>query len=269
MYFSEHRSVRALEPLRQGDLLEATDPDAPKWSRHLVVITADCDLAFDKHKGRVTCVPLLTQEEYLHEMQVPKLRDRYAKAALKPLSDELTRAGQIISGGRLREWASERPVEEIVAALSRITPSASKYGDALKAVRHFDHPTTTLGQAVHNLTAGYALNSPKTKDTKSKVVSDLREPYKQPPGDALFIGSISDEARDGYFAFLRHIEQVREPEIALGPTRRKYSHRRIARLDDRFTHALVQRFAMVFLAIGLPAAYEENRDFQAELLMEK
>ncbi len=59
-----------------------------------------------------------------------------------------------------------------------------------------------------------------------------------------------------------------EPTIALGPARRAMEYRRISRLEDRYTHALVQRFAMVFLSIGLPRDYEEMRDLHAESIEE-
>jgi hypothetical protein len=47
------------------------------------------------------------------------------------------------------------------------------------------------------------------------------------------------------------------------------SYRRISHLRDRYIHALVQRFALVFMAIGLPKEYEEIRDLHSDILGEK
>lgn len=112
-------------------------------------------------------------------------------------------------------------------------------------------------------------NPPKREAVAKNVAGRLNDAYKNTPGDALFLNAIAPGHDLGYFVYLRHIEQVNEPEITLGPMRRGSSYRRISRLTDRFTHALVQRFAMVFLAIGLPDAYEELRDLHAAVLGEQ
>src|SRR5258708_984972 len=91
--FAEYREVGVADPLRQGDVLEAVDIGASMWQRHLLVITADCDFAYAKHQGRVTCVPLLAAEEYLSEMQLPKIRERLIKQPLKEMRQILSKPG--------------------------------------------------------------------------------------------------------------------------------------------------------------------------------
>jgi hypothetical protein len=90
--------------------------------------------------------------------------------------------------------------------------------------------------------------------------SALSNRFQSTPGDAIFLRSIAPGYDDGYFAYLRHIEQVWEPEIALTPTRNEPAYRRIGALSDRYTHAVVQRFALVFMPIGLPPDYEDSRN---------
>ena len=82
--FVEYCNISGLEPLRQGDVLESVDGKPSMWQRHLLVITADCDFAHSKHQGRVTCIPILTTDEYFLEMAVPRLRNRLVK---KPSGD--------------------------------------------------------------------------------------------------------------------------------------------------------------------------------------
>lgn len=94
--FSEYREVRSTESLRQGDVLEAVDAKASMWNRHLFVITADCDFAHHQNQARVTCIPLLTADEYLLEMRVPRLRDRFARKMLKDLRAILNRSGGLM-----------------------------------------------------------------------------------------------------------------------------------------------------------------------------
>ncbi|WHX18937.1 hypothetical protein QFW82_18705 [Streptomyces malaysiensis subsp. malaysiensis] len=267
--FAEYREVGAADPLRQGDVLEAVEPGATMWQQHLLVMTADCDFAHAKHQGRVTCVPLLAAEEYLSEMQIPKIRARLAKPQVSEIRQILSKyPAPTISDRRLREWASEEEPSDIVKMLELQQADAQRAMAAFEAIRTMDTPTDNLEEGIRLLVEAQlsAPNPPKRQNAVKRVMDKLREPYTQPPGDALFLTAISPGQDEGYFAYLRHIEQIWEPDISLGPSHREVTYRRISRMRDRFTHALVQRFAMVFMSIGLPHQYEEHRDLHADLL---
>ncbi|WP_154814589.1 hypothetical protein [Actinophytocola xinjiangensis] len=268
--FAEYRELSITDPLRQGDVLEAVDPSRSKWQRHLLVLTADCDFAYDKHQGRVTCVPVLAATEYLLEMQVPRLREKSLAKILRTLRAELTGVGANISDERLRAWPCEVEPAKIITSIGLDGPAAETVGASLRAIRLLSQPTTSLGEAVDQIvTAQLVMSDARTRDAVIRqTVSQLRGPYSQPPGDTLFLSAIARNHDIGYFVYLRHLEQVWQPEIAIGPARRAVSYRRISRLQDRYIHSIVQRFALVFLSIGLPKEYEEMRDLHAELLEE-
>jgi hypothetical protein len=267
--FVEHRSVKVSDALRQGDVLEAVDPETPIWQRYLMVITADCDFAFDKHFGRVTCVPLLRADDYLLQFQIPKLRERLTR---KPLSELLAlieaATSRRLTEYRLRQWIAEESAEEIADALGLTDGDREHAVLRLAMIQHADAEVPSLVGAIEQLTQAQIMISPtmKIENARGRVQQPLQQAYTHPPGDALFLSAIGESYADGYFAYLRHIEQVPEGAIALGPTRTTVSHRRISRLQDRYTHALVQRFALVFMSIGLPTEYEEMRDIHAELI---
>jgi len=267
--FAEFEPVSTREQLRQGDVIEATDNDAPMWRRHLVVITADCDLAFDKHHGRITAVPLLHQTEYLLEMQFPRIRDRGLQKALKLLRTQLTGTPheRLSDSGALR-WLREATPTEITAELGFDGTKATSFTKTLQALELLARDPSSLPSAVQLQTEGLVALGASENNARKEVTLRLRQAFTQTPGDALFLSSIGPGLTAGYFAFLRHLEQIPEPDIALAATRQTVKYRRVARLTDRYAHALVQRFAMVFLAIGLPAAYEETRDFHSDLLEE-
>ncbi|MFF2821349.1 hypothetical protein ACFVT9_38240 [Kitasatospora cineracea] len=265
--FAEYDEVSVTELLRQGDVLEAVDAGATMWQRHLLVMTADCDFAHEKHRGRVTCVPLLAADEYLAEMQIPKIREQLVKPRMDELQQALSKAqAPPISYGRLREWASEADPENIVSQLGLGREVAEKVRCNLEAVRQMDAPAENLGEYVELLVAGQlaGTNPPKPERARKRVDESLRSAYTQPPGDALFLSAIGPGLDSGYFAYLRHIEQIWQPDIAIAPTRAAISHRRLSRMKERFTLALTQRFAMVFMSIGLPEQYEENRNLYAD-----
>ena len=290
--FVEYRVVSGSEPLRQGDVLEAVDTTVPpgsqsqgpsefsepiaaappKWRKHLCVITADCDFAFKKHLGRVTCIPFLTRDDYLLEMHIPRLRERLVKKPLKEINKTLARMnGPRISESRLREWVSEEDPNAIVSSLQISGSEAESVLKSLASLRAFEAPAESLESATSALVnAQLMASTPPTRKNAIKTVQEaLQGAFSQPSGDALFISAFAPGHDDGYFAYLRHLEQVWEPQIVTNSVRKVASYRRIARLQDRYIHALVQRFAMVFMSIGLPPEYEELRNLHSELLGEQ
>ncbi|MFE7001195.1 hypothetical protein ACFVBM_16755 [Streptomyces griseus] len=267
--FAEYREVSVTDPLRQGDVLEAVASDATMWQRHLLVVTADCDFAHAKHQGRVTCVPMLTTEEYLSEMQIPKLREQLAKQQVRELRQILSKsATPTITERRLREWPNEQEPLNIVSMLNLQPAEGKRAKAALEAIRMIDMQADSLEEIMRLFVEAQliGINPPKRENAVKRVKEKLREPYFYPPGDALFLTAIGPGQDSGYFAYLRHIEQVWEPKISLGPSRQNFSYRRISRMQDRFTHALAQKFAMVFMSIGLPNQYEDLRDLYADYL---
>lgn len=239
------------------------------WCRHLFVITADCDLAHGKNQGRITCVPLLRADEYLLEMQLPRLRERHGAKYVRELYDILrATGGRNISEDRLRPWVLETETEAILTALSLQGDQADRVRELAECIRLVNGPSRTLREAVQNLIDSQAKAAKKASREKlvNATVAELTQCFRNTPGDAMFISAIGPGNELGYFAYLRHIEQILEPDIAIGPGRKSVTYRRIARLEDRYAHALVQRFALVFHAIGLPDEYEQMRDLYAELI---
>jgi hypothetical protein len=266
--FPEYQETSVTDPLRQGDVLESVDPEVSCWQRHLLVLTADCDLAHAKHRGRVTCVPLLTAQEYLLEMKIPILREKAVAKFVSELRNVLPADRSTISDERLKAWPCETDHEEIISSLGLSGSQAGTAKTVLASIRLVSQDAVTLDDAVKALIEAQAdaPNAQKRDKIVAAVVHALKSSYSQPPGDALFLSSIAPGNEFGYFAYLRHLEQVLENEIAIGPARTAVRYRRVSHLQDRYTHALVQRFALVFMSIGLPPAYEEMREFHSDNL---
>lgn len=270
--FVEYRSVAITEPLRQGDVLERVGRDATAWNRHLLVMTADCDFAHDKHQGRVTCVPLLTKDEYLLELHVPRLRDQATAKLVSCLQKVLAGLGMpAISEVRLRDWPREQPTDAILSSLSVPDDKREVVGGIVDGIRDLGTVTGTLAGAMATVVNAQRRlpNAQSEKNLRAQVLDRLQNAFKQPPGDALFISALADGHDYGYFAYLRHLEQIWERQVSLGPSRVPVEYRRLSSLQDKYTHAIAQRFALVFMSIGLPDAYEEMRDLHANLLEEK
>lgn len=260
------------QPMRQGDVIESTDPDANKWQRNLVVITADCDFANAKHQGRVTCVPILTQDEYVMEFQIPRIRERTLSKLVALLAAELAKYLQVnISPQRLREWPTEERSSRIIKALDLDTAVSSNTENLIEAIRLIQSPVDRLEDAVANIIRSQVdiPNGKKEINARREVIESLKAHYGNPPGDALFLSAVAPKLASGYFIYLRHLEQIRETDIAMGPTRHPVRYRRLARLKDSYMHAVSQQFALVFMSIGMPQEYEEMRQLHADVLGER
>ena len=77
-------------PLRQGDVLEWLNDQSDPWRRFAIVVTADCDLAHQKHAGLLACVPVLAHEDYLALFPLPARLGR-ARAKLVERASTLIR----------------------------------------------------------------------------------------------------------------------------------------------------------------------------------
>lgn len=270
--FVEYREVKVTDPLRQGDILEATDTNATMWRRHLLIITADCDFANAKHQGRVTCVPLLTQDEYLMEFQIPRIRERILDKVVESLRDLVERtSGRSISKERLRAWPSEQDPHAIVEALGLQGPTADDASRFLHSIQKVTQLPEELETSIRQLVQAQVdlPNGKSQANAHKEVTNTLQSHYDRPPGDALFLSAVGPGLEEGYFAYLRHLEQISDHDIAISPSRHRPSYRRVSRLQERFTHAISQQFALVFMSIGLPREYEDKRKYHATKMTEK
>lgn len=269
--FREYRLAPAGEPLRQGDILESVDAETSKWQRRLLVLTADCDFAHGKHQGRVTCVPLLESREYLLEFQLPALCANYSKKPLAALQAQVEVAGfSSVGMDRLIEWTSEESTTNILRDLNVPVARLAELSGQIDALRmlHSSFPSLEAGIDAFAKAIEKTGLARSRFDAVKRVKTDIRSRFSTLPGDAMFFGAVGPGNSEGYCAYLRHIEQVWESDVAVAPTRSVVSHRRLARLQDRFTDAVAQKFGMVFMSIGLPSGYEEGRRRHGEQLGE-
>jgi hypothetical protein len=271
MSFAEGLSVSVHEPLRQGDVLEARDPDAVMWHRHLLVVTADCDLAHGKNHGRITSVPFLTADEYISALHFSKTKARHVR--------EITNATQqLLLGSKaeglsdlvLAEWARSSPIAEILEDAETDPSTAADLTEHLAVLRLLQEEQPTVASTSEVILRARALVSParQLQSLNKELGGEIEAAFTSTPGDALFISEISPGLKEGYFAYLRHHETLWQSDIALSYGRAESPYRRVGRLQDRFTHALVQRFATVFMAIGLPDDYETTRNMHANVMKE-
>ncbi|WP_133298528.1 hypothetical protein [Tsukamurella pulmonis] len=272
--FVEYEAVSARSPLRQGDILERTGDidDDYCWEQYLMVLTADCDLAQGKHDQRITCIPILAKDYYIHRFRLESLKTRVIAKQLAELRDVLTRNKlPTIGDERIVEWATERSSNDIVHLL-KVTAAndIETIRRSVDAIRILATPSDNLPSALSKLITAQAtgVNPPSDKNVRSALADAIRSSFKSPPGDAHFLSAIGPGVDSGYFAYLRQIVQVADSDITTIGRHRSENYSRISRLQTRYIHAITQKFAMVFMSIGLPSEYEASREAHMNNLTE-
>jgi hypothetical protein len=263
-------------PLRQGDVLEWLGDQTDPWRRFAIVVTADCDLAHQKHSGLLACVPALPHDEYLSLFPLPA---RVAKAKTKLLerAAALVRGYQeanrpeftvAMSDEAIAAWIEAVAPEEIIAEL-RVTDKkeAKLITDVLTAIRACSSSTAAggLDPQLDALTHAWLVTQGKSGFAERRRVfaRELLDLLGRLPGDAVFLHGLSPRHRGGYVVYLRAILNVDEAAVACSvPDLREGSvtAKRIARLSSPYVFHLSQALGQVFSAIGLPSRYEESRD---------
>lgn len=235
--------------LSQGDVIiweEVQDFQ----SRAAVVVTADCDLAKNKHWGRITVVPMVPIAHYLEEFYLPK--------QLAALGQDLTKIFAKHVHKELKVTAEDAPSEDAVESLVslRTLPSPLNAGDLLNL-------HTLLRQArglTKSMKADEALNNALrliNPNTKALSASRTRNFLDKPPGDCMVLPQLPGLAPGLNIAFLRAMREVRDQDIATKTSEMtKNRAKRIGRLIPVLRYRLTQMLAQVFSDIGLPDDYE-------------
>ena len=261
-------------PLRQGDILEWLNDGSDPWRRWAIIVTADCDLAHQKHAGLLACVPVLTHEDYLALFSLPSKLDR-ARAKLLERVFGLVRRHQAenrpefsieMSDEAIVAWLDAVDAEEIVREL-RVTDEkqAKVLGDVVAAVQQCSRPFGPIDSQIDALTTAWLVTQGKStfEDRRPVIAREVLDQLAGLPGDAIFLHALSEHDRGGYVAYLRAIMNVDEETVARRvPDLRDatMSSKRIARLTAPYVFHLTQALGQVFSAIGLPTGYESSRE---------
>lgn len=266
--FREWSAVLASDPIRQGDIVEALDSSVDSWTRRYIVVTADCDLAHDKHGGYLSCVPVVDVDDYIVDLRshaltrvtTRRLFERIHEA-LSP-SDSSAPDGFKVSPRRLEEWLLEEEPHTICDVAGVPEGSRDEIVCSMQALKHL---TTTKFSSVGGLVEALGAAKLRTGEGKTaeraraSAAKDIANSLQTLPGDAMFLSSIGDGRSTGYVAYLRRVRELHDGSVATSmrglPFHAEYV--RLGRLEPTFIHALTQRLASVFGSIGLPTGYED------------
>ena len=263
------------EPVLQGDVFRWIRPDpADAWSIFGVIVTADCDLAHNKHRGSLSYCPVLRIEDFLRLFWLPDELIRQKGIVLKKAGELIGALQRLYSPGYDKEidsqlvlpWLGRRGRAGVADDLG--VPDGAERRDLLAQLgvlekveegvqsvlldRQLDAITVARIGKVEPTAAQHQAERDRTwKDVGSRV--------RKLPGDLFFINALTEDTRGGFIVFLRSIREIMGEAIAIDPRRERDGVARavrISRLASPYRYRLVQQLGAVFADIGLPEHYE-------------
>lgn len=269
--YRECDDVLAGTPLRQGDVIAPMVKSADPWSGLAIVVTADCDLARNKHNGRLSCVPVLEVEVYLSLLYMPSRISKLIPVIESQLGAIVREYQSRIPGfdvpmddKAVGAWVSETTDGQVEAALSIDGNDKLTFGNLADTYRRsISALSSDFGtQFIALREMQFSLGHHKSRDLSEKsILRDIGQTVQRLPGDAMYINALSDDMTAGYICYLRVLRELSNDEIAVRNTMRSFRIRyeRISRLRAPFIYALSQQLGNVFSSIGLPDEYEAAR----------
>lgn len=260
--------VDAALPIRQGDVLKRVRGDG-----HItlaIVVTADCDIANEKFgEAGLACVQLVVLAEHVlrehaRSLAQGQLKKRFEKAAewvnkRWTLKDSQNVA---LTEERVQAWILASTPEEIEAELNLPVDDSKSFikreSAALKKAQNLiDNPADRYS----------AIDALCTLQTTSRSIQ-LKSVFgtlnpKDLPLDLFYVSSVPGEPGLGFVAKLRALTFVPFERSFTSMEAAKdvdNSFVRVGRLAPTFRHSLAQQFGMLFARIGMPKAYELDRD---------
>ncbi|WP_421178615.1 hypothetical protein [Aeromonas enteropelogenes] len=250
------------DPLSQGDIILWRDSSA-SFEKLGIVVTADCDLARNKHWGRVSVVPVLSIDKYFSDLFIPnqlgilegKLIEKFKEhikhainengedpdkslisslIGLDALPEEILTKGN----GKLQE------LHEVI----RESQDLSKCNDIMK----------TYEKALRNL------------NPKASSIDRISSFLNSPPGDCMILPPFSGLESVPHVAYIRMLREIDETNIALKNSDSSTEKgQRIGRLMPEIKYRLTQMLAQVFSDIGLPEEYEDLLKKESKMFIDK
>jgi hypothetical protein len=238
-------------PIRQGDIFYFYK-QLPPWNKYCIVITADCDIAYDKSAGLFSYCPITDIETYFYYVYVSDLIDiNKVLVRIKSIISKLTGGGvkdnTNIDLDAINKWAKEISPEE---CLKQYKTNDVTLHDLLEFLHNF-----VVDNSICNKYVAYMqlMNGITSKEgLLKKLVTRFGDHIKKLPGDLFYINYISGLDRIGYIVNLRRIS-------AFSQTAVNVSMKRISHMSSPFRYRLTQQVGQMFSDIGLPDEYEANR----------
>lgn len=247
-------------PIRQGDIIKKKDR---KGTRYGLIITADCDIAREKHRNHYTWIEILPMESYIEKkwapIEIEKTKNKQSAAALSFTNKKLREMGlSVLSEEKFFSWLKESGPDDFVRKISpKDCPQEIK--NTIDGLYKITSETDT--SPIENLKAAAPLFGIKIEKLIESARLHLKKGEEGFP-DFFFLPNLPEGLENGGVALLRHIYSVHGEEIYTCEANAKIdgksdSFYRTCRLNDRVKYSAVQKTTFLFSRIGMTSEYED------------
>ncbi len=260
---SIYETIDEKGPVSQGDVIKWCDRHFIRpWQTYGIIVTADCDLEWNKYGGRISFVPSLLTEDYiLHQWRLSEFQSSCSSHVSKATT-------------RLNTWREKQDAASLDLSVEAVANWLSRVGcggllDELGIVGLNDRNTflPVLEAALAHLKllncSQPDLSLLRACRNDADVIKSFKRHISGLPGDVFHLPDHPEDKNDGLFVMLRHITQCDIGDIARTPEDLRFGSARsmrIARVGPPYRYSITQNLARVFADIGLPREYSDLRN---------
>lgn len=275
---------RARSVVRQGDILAAhpgTKNWSNRWGRFYVVLSADCDIVNSKLDTGLVVVPIVGLETYARDVWLPEQIRRQSDSALKKIE---AMARSFTGWSHTPQSILSMSKSEVEIELVKLVDNDSNNKKAAERIRKIHHGSSLLrgvevqlGRneiALHGLVSTFSAakagitESPSDPGKELKAglasVADPKRSDYWPIFDLVGLdGQMREEELGGFVAALRRFTKI-QPSLATVDRSEwlnsQEAYLRICRLRGIYKTDFLQKFANLFIRVGLDAGRDNEHE---------
>ena len=277
-----HFEVAEDEDIRQGDILRVDSDINSKESdaEWLVVLTADCDIAQNKHQDIITTVRATSAYRYLSQTYAPSALESERKRIANEVLDEIHNMDRKRDPDvtRMRaetvcQWIKETEAKSIARSFKLRGNSWDKFVNNLEQLALVMDQHVEGGKERGIYIDRFMRLRLLQKRKQDAVTGEFRQMLMNGLGiDRFFVPTLPRVQDIGFVINFRDLESVASNRIFRSEYLWKVSDQdqtgyvRIGRFSDQLRYAIAQRALYVFSRIGLDRKFEVDVEQAVALL---
>jgi hypothetical protein len=257
-------------PVRQGDLLVKKDGVSARVTEVVVVITADCDIAREKHEGAIAALRVISFADYVRHRWAHSAYETLVEGELQELTNSFNKSrteggatAANVSADGFAQWL-ERDAPAIICADVIDEKCRAKAVAAAESAQILLGHKDILGtNAPFDCYLAYQAHKNKVEpaQARTQILKRARESLSTLPADVFFVSQLPVSGTSSHLVLLRELVAI-NAELATASAntaRQNNGYLRIGRLRPPYKYALSQQFGLMFSRVGLPDVYEKAK----------
>jgi hypothetical protein len=218
------------EPLQQGDVFAWNGAVDDPWRRFGVIVTADCDMAHNKHRQIISYCPIISVTDFLVMFWIPEDLSRALNKLIVRVCDRLTAQRRMnkphfdlpVEPDVLNGWLQRRGPDGVADDVgAQPGPTRESLINELTLIHSLliREPIGRNARADLEVLARAKLNqpAPTPADLTSqmrRMWSEYKNRFQSLPGDLFFLNELGADHCGGYLVYLRRVADLGPDAIA-------------------------------------------------------